>query len=216
MTKWTTTSWEWRSTTWIWQARLRRQGDCEWREYRSIWTPANLAGRLGTGGGTMAMIKPHWKFSRYLEGYGDLAEPLERWDWTPIFWHLNVSHFGSGICILFHRRRCAGSQSGQNGANFGVYPLDSHAICYCCRFQHGARPAVGDWVGSEPGPEGPALSCRRWGTRALQVVGELLILLLSQILCNLSGGESHLSTIRHANLTLACVCSLRPLPHRSA
>ena len=44
--------------------------------YRSIWTPANLTGRGGTSGGTMAMIKPHWKFSRYLEGNGDLAEPF--------------------------------------------------------------------------------------------------------------------------------------------
>ena len=62
--------------------RLRVEG------YRSIWTPANFTGRGGTSGGTMAMIKPHWKFSRYLEGYGDLAEPLKRSDWTPIFWHL--------------------------------------------------------------------------------------------------------------------------------
>ena len=46
--------------------------------------------------------------------------------------------------------------------------------------------------------------------------GELLILLLSQILCNLSGGESHLSTVRHANHTLAICLQLRPLPHRSA
>ena len=46
--------------------RLRVEG------YRSIWTPANFTGRGGTSGGTMAMIKPHWKFSRYLEGYGDI------------------------------------------------------------------------------------------------------------------------------------------------
>ena len=145
----------------------------------------------------MAMIKPHWKFSRYLEGYGDLAEPLKRWDWTPIFWHLK----GLTLAVVF-----AYFSTGDD--------LDSHAICHCCRFQRGARPAVGDWVGSEPRPEGQ--HCRAWGTRALQVVGELLILLLSQTLCNLSGGESHLSTIRHANHTLAYVCSLRPLPHRSA
>ena len=45
----------------------------------------------------MAMIKPHWKFSRYLEGYGDLAEPLKRWDWTPIFWHLK----GLTLAVVF-------------------------------------------------------------------------------------------------------------------
>ena len=28
----------------------------------------------------MAMIKPHWKFFGFLEGYGDLAEPLKRLD----------------------------------------------------------------------------------------------------------------------------------------
>ena len=54
--------------------RLRAGGYC------SIWT-----GRGGTSGRTMAMIKPHWKFSRFLHGYGDLAEPLKRWDWTPNF-----------------------------------------------------------------------------------------------------------------------------------
>ena len=78
-------------------------------EHHLDWTPANLTGPGGTSGRTMAMIKPHWKFSRYLEGYGDLAEPLKRWDWTPIFLALEGSHFGSGICILFHRRRRTGS-----------------------------------------------------------------------------------------------------------
>ena len=43
------------------------------------------------------MIKPHWKFSRYLEGYGDLAEPQKRWDWTPIFWHLK----GLTLAVVF-------------------------------------------------------------------------------------------------------------------
>ena len=38
----------------------------------------------------------------------------------------------------------------------------------------------------------PTLSCQKWGTHALQVVGESSILLSSQTLCNLSGGESHL------------------------
>ena len=71
--------------------RLRVEG------YRSIWTPANPTGRGGTSGGTMAMIKPHWKFSRYLEGYGDLAEPLKRWDWTPILWHLK----GLTLAVVF-------------------------------------------------------------------------------------------------------------------
>ena len=52
--------------------------------YRSIWTRANPTGRGGTSGGTMAMIKPHWKFSRYLEGYGDLAEPLKRYNQTMV------------------------------------------------------------------------------------------------------------------------------------
>ena len=45
----------------------------------------------------MPMIKPHWKFSRYLEGYGDLAEPLKRRDWTLIFWHLK----GVTLTVLF-------------------------------------------------------------------------------------------------------------------
>ena len=45
----------------------------------------------------MAMIKPHWKFSRFLEGYGDFAEPLKRWDWTPHVFAFEGSHFGSGI-----------------------------------------------------------------------------------------------------------------------
>ena len=72
------------------------------------------------------------------------------------------SHFGSGICIFFHRRRCLGSQPGQNGAGFGVYPLDSNAMCHCCRFQYGARPAVGDWMGAEPWPEGQHCRARSW------------------------------------------------------
>ena len=71
--------------------RLRAEG------YRSIWAPANLTRRGGTSGGTMAMIKPHWKFSRYLEGYGDFAEPLKRWDWTPIVWHLK----GLTVAVVF-------------------------------------------------------------------------------------------------------------------
>ena len=62
--------------------RLRAEG------YRSIWTRDNPTGRGGISGVTMAMIKPHWEFSRYLEGYGDLAEQLKRWDWTLMFWHL--------------------------------------------------------------------------------------------------------------------------------
>ena len=61
--------------------RLRVEG------YRSMWTLAKPTGRGGTSGGTMAMIKPQWNFSRFLEGYGDLAEPLKRLDWKPIFWH---------------------------------------------------------------------------------------------------------------------------------
>ena len=56
----------------------------EW--YRLVWTPTN-----------MAMIKPQWKFSRYLEGYGDLPEPLKRWDWRPIFWHLK----GLTLAVVF-------------------------------------------------------------------------------------------------------------------
>ena len=125
--------------------RLRVEG------YRSIWTPAEPTGRGGTSGGTMAMIKPHWKFSRFLEGYGDLAEPLKRWDWTPIVLAFERSHFCCGICVLFHRKHCTGSQSGQNGANFGVHTLDSHAMRYCCRFQHGAPTSCGRLAG-----------CRAW------------------------------------------------------
>ena len=45
----------------------------------------------------MAMIKLHWKCSRFLEGYGDLAEPLKRWDWTPIFLHLR----GLTLAVVF-------------------------------------------------------------------------------------------------------------------
>ena len=53
--------------------RLRSEG------YRSLWTPAKPTGRGG------AIIKPHSNSSRFLEGYGNLAEPLKLWDWTPFF-----------------------------------------------------------------------------------------------------------------------------------
>ena len=78
--------------------------------YRSIWTLAKPTGRRGTSGRAMAMIKPHWKFSRFLEGYGDFAGPLKRWNWTSIFLAFEWSHFGSGICILIHGRHCTGTQ----------------------------------------------------------------------------------------------------------
>ena len=81
--------------------------------YRSVSTPAKPTGRGGMSGSTMAMIKPHRKSSRFLEGCGDLAEPLKRWDWTPIFWHFEGPHFGSGIRLLFHRRQGTDSQPGQ-------------------------------------------------------------------------------------------------------
>ena len=49
------------------------------------------------------MIKPHWKFSRFLDTH---------------FLAVEGSHFGSGSRILFHRRQCTGSQPGQNGEDF--------------------------------------------------------------------------------------------------
>ena len=84
------------------------------------------------------MIKPHWKFSRFLDTH---------------FLAVEGSHFGSGSRILFHRRQCTGSQPGQNGADFGVRTLDSHGICHRCRVQYIARPVVGDWMGAEPWPK---------------------------------------------------------------
>ena len=57
--------------------RLRAEG------YRSLWTPAKPTGGGGTSGGTLATTKFHWKSSRFLEGYGDLVEPLKRSDSTP-------------------------------------------------------------------------------------------------------------------------------------
>ena len=124
----------------------------------------------------MAMIKPHWKFSRYLEGYGDLAEPLKRRD--SHFLELEGSHSGGSICTLFHRRRCTGSQSGKTGANFGVYALDAHFVIL----------PTSIW---SPTSCGRLAKCRalvkrptfvqRWGHTCM-VVGESLILQLFQIL----------------------------------
>ena len=56
---------------------------------RSIWTPGR--------GGSAALIKPLWKFSRFVERNGNLVELQRRWDWTPIFWHLK----GLTSCRLF-------------------------------------------------------------------------------------------------------------------
>ena len=53
--------------------------------YRSLWTAAKPTERGGTSGRTLAIIKPHWRSSCFLEGYGDPAEPLKRRDWTPFF-----------------------------------------------------------------------------------------------------------------------------------
>ena len=63
---------------------------------RSIWTPAKPTGRGGTSGGSAALIKPLWKFSRFVERNGNLVELQRRWDWTPIFWHLKGLTFFQG------------------------------------------------------------------------------------------------------------------------
>ena len=134
--------------------RLRVEG------YRSIWTPANPTGRGGTSGGTMAMIKPHWKFSRYLEGYGDLAEPLKRWDWTPIFWHLK----GLTLAVVFAYFSTGDDAQAANQVK----------MAQILEFTHSIRTptSCGRLGGFRVLARGPALSCRRLGTRALQVVGE--------------------------------------------
>ena len=98
----------------------------------------------------------------------------------------------------------------------GVYPLDSHAICSLLLISTWSLTSCGRLDGCRALVKRPTLSCRRWGTLAQQAVGESLTLLSSQILCNLPGGELHLSSVRHANRILVFVCTLRQLPHRAA
>ena len=153
--------------------RLRVEG------YRSIWTPANATGRGGTSGGTMAMIKPHWKFSRYLEGYGDLAEPLKRWDWTPIFWHLK----GLTLAVVFAYFSTGDDAQAANQVKMAQILEFTHSIRtpFAIAADFNMEPdQLWRLGGFRAWARGPALLCRKWGTRALQVVGESLISLLSQ------------------------------------
>ena len=153
--------------------RLRVEG------YRSIWTPANRTGRGGTSGGTMAMIKPHWKFSRYLEGYGDLAEPLKRWDWTPIFWHLK----GLTLAVVFAYFSTGDDAQAANQVKMAQILEFTHSIrtpfAHCYPISTWSLTSCGRLGGFRVLARGPALLCRKLGTRALQVVGGLLTLLLS-------------------------------------
>ena len=61
-------------------------GRLRMEEYCSISTPADPTGTW----------RNHWA-NRYLEGYGDVVEPLKRWDWTPILEHLK----GLNLAMVF-------------------------------------------------------------------------------------------------------------------
>ena len=119
------------------------------------------------------------------------------------FGHLKGLTLAVGIRVLFHRRQCTGSQSGQN---------DSHALCHCCRFQHGARPVAGDWLGTEFGPKANIVvpevehTCTAGRGRVIDFA------VISDSLQPFWLGKSHLSTIRRANFTLGYACSSRATP----
>ena len=91
---------------------------------------AKPTGRGGTSGGTMAMIKPHCKFFKFLEGYGDLAEPWKRCDWTPIFSHLKGLTLAVVFAVLLHRRQCTGSQK-KEGTYVKSSLLPKFALLFC-------------------------------------------------------------------------------------
>ena len=145
----------------------------------------------------------------------DLSEPLKRWDWTPIFWHSK----SLTLAVIFAYFSTGDHAQAANQVKMAqilelTYLIRTPFVIAADFNMEPDRLWEIGWVQSLG--QRPTLSCQRWGRHVLQVVGESLILLLSQTLCNLSGGEAHLSTIRHANHSLAYVCSSRQLPHSSA
>ena len=53
--------------------------------YRSIWTPAKPTGRGGISGENDGNDQTTLEILQVFGRLWDLAEPLKRWGWTPIF-----------------------------------------------------------------------------------------------------------------------------------
>ena len=78
--------------------------------YCSIWTPANPTGREGTSGGNHGNDQTTLEILEVPGRLWRLCGTFETLGLDTYFLAFEGSHFGSGICILFHRRRCAANQ----------------------------------------------------------------------------------------------------------
>ena len=134
----------------------------------------------------------------------DVAEPLKRWDWTPIFWHLK----GLTLAVEFAHFSTGDNAQTANQVKWAQILECTHSIRtpFVIAADFKVSPtSCGRLAGYRAWAPRPTLLCRRGGAHALQATGELWILLSSQTHRNPSGGESHVSTIRRANHTLGHV-----------